>query len=305
MDEISKKKFIQEHKFERGMALIPGIENIIAVSSGKGGVGKSTVAVNLALALSKMGKRVGILDADIYGPSVPKMLKLDGAHPTSSDGMRLDPLESYGLQVMSMGLMVDETTSMSWRGPMVTMVLKQLLTETNWKDIDFLVVDMPPGTGDIPITMAKQMPLTGVVLVTTPQDIALIDVLKGMKMYENMGVPIYGVVENMSVHVCTDCGKVEHIFGQGASKRLKEEHGVELLSSLPLHISICEQTDKGNPTMVAEPDGVHAQMYTLIAEQVVDKTPEKVLSPFYQDMLDRMCAGVEDQGCQDMSSDVS
>lgn len=257
-------------KHVRGILCLDGVQRIIAVSSGKGGVGKSTVAVNLALGLKTLGKRVGILDADIHGPSIPKMLGLEGIYPSSTDGVRLNPLEAHGLQVMSMGSMVKDDTSMSWRGPMTTMVLKQLLRETNWSDIEYLIVDMPPGTGDIPITMAKQMPVNGVVLVTTPQDVALIDVLKGMRMYTDLGVPIYGAVENMCVHICKGCGREERIFGTGAANRLHEQFGIETIGSIPLDINICQETDIGRPPVLSDPTSHNAQAYIRVAERVLD-----------------------------------
>jgi len=254
----------------RGILCLDGIKKIIAVSSGKGGVGKSTVAVNLALGLRYLGKKVGILDADIYGPSVPKMLGIEGIVPGSSDGIRLNPLVMHGMQIMSIGSLVAEDTSMSWRGPMTTMVLKQLLNETNWSDLEYLVVDMPPGTGDIPITMAKQMPLNGVVLVTTPQDVALIDVLKGMRMYTNLGIPIYGAVENMSIHICKECGREERIFGSGAADRLRDEYGVRTLGSIPLDIAICQETDIGKPPMLGDLNSPNSVAYLKIAMSVID-----------------------------------
>ena len=255
-----------EYRHVRGIPCLDGIQKVIAVSSGKGGVGKSTVAVNLALGLCKMGHRVGILDADIYGPSIPKMLGIDNVRPGSSDGIKLDPLEVHGLQVMSIGSLVSENTSMSWRGPMTTMVLKQLVRETRWRDLEYLIIDMPPGTGDISITIAKQIPVDGVVLVTTPQDIALIDVLKGMNMYTALNVPIYGVVENMSIHICKDCGREERIFGMGATDRLKNEYGIETLGAVPLDLEICRDTDIGKPSVLGDPDGPNAQKYLQIVE---------------------------------------
>src|SRR5207249_1906171 len=241
------------HAVQRGVKLIPGIKNIIAVASGKGGVGKSTTAVNLALALAAEGAQVGVLDADIYGPSQPTMLGIAG-RPESRDGKTLEPLEAYGLQAMSIGCLIDVDTPMVWRGPMVTQALQQLLTQTNWRDLDYLIIDMPPGTGDIQLTLSQKVPVTGAVIVTTPQDIALLDARKGLKMFEKVGIPILGIVENMSTHICSNCGHEEHIFGQGGAERMCKEYGVELLGSLPLDIAIREQADSGKPTVVADPE---------------------------------------------------
>src|SRR6186713_530750 len=230
---------IVSHAVQRGVKLVPGVKNIIAVASGKGGVGKSTTAVNLALALAAEGANVGVLDADIYGPSQPMMLGLAG-RPESRDGKTLEPLEAYGLQAMSIGFLIDQDTPMVWRGPMVTQALEQLLKDTNWRDLDYLIVDMPPGTGDIQLTLAQKVPVTGAVIVTTPQDIALIDARKGLKMFEKVGIPILGIVENMAIHVCTNCGHAEHIFGSGGGERMGRDYDVELLGSLPLDIRIRE-----------------------------------------------------------------
>lgn len=259
----------------RGIICLDEVERVIAVSSGKGGVGKSTVAVNLALSMVKLGVKVGILDADIYGPSVPKMLGLDNIKATSNNGIHLEPINAHGMQIMSIGNLVKEDTSMSWRGPMTTMVLKQLIRETKWKDLEYLIVDMPPGTGDIPITMAKQMPLNGVVLVTTPQDVALIDVLKGMNTYKNLNVPIYGVVENMSIHICKDCGRIERIFGSGAIDRLKNEYNVDTLGSIPLDQDICINTDIGKPPLLSDPDGVYSRVYIDIADKILKRIQDE------------------------------
>lgn len=265
---------IVAHAVQRGLKTLPNVKNIVAVASGKGGVGKSTVAVNLALALAAEGARVGMLDADIYGPSQPTMLGIAGK-PESLDGRLLEPLENYGVQAMSIGFMIDVDQPMVWRGPMVTQALQQLLAQTNWKDLDYLIVDMPPGTGDIQLTLAQQVPVTGAVIVTTPQDIALIDARKGLKMFEKVSVPILGIVENMAVHVCSKCGHAEHIFGEGGARRMAEQYGVEVLGALPLDIRIREQTDAGRPTVVAEPDGEIARTYKAIARRVAVKIAEK------------------------------
>ena len=265
---------IISHAVQRGVKLVPGIKNIIAVASGKGGVGKSTTAVNLALGLAAEGASVGILDADIYGPSQPIMLGIRG-RPESRDGKSLEPMEGHGIQAMSIGFMIDQDTPMVWRGPMVTQALEQLLNETKWRDIDYLVVDLPPGTGDIQLTLAQRVPVTGAVIVTTPQDIALIDARKGLKMFEKVGIPILGVVENMSLHICSKCGHEERIFGSGGGERLGKDYDVELLGSLPLDIAIREQADSGKPTMVADPDGRIAGIYRQIARRVAVKIADK------------------------------
>jgi ATP-binding protein involved in chromosome partitioning len=265
---------ITSHAVQRGVKLIPGVKNIVAVASGKGGVGKSTTAVNLALALSAEGARVGILDADIYGPSQPMMLGISG-RPQSNDGKTLEPLEAYGVQAMSIGFMIDMDTPMVWRGPMVTQALQQLLKDTNWREVDYLVVDMPPGTGDIQLTLSQNVPVTGAVIVTTPQDIALIDARKGLKMFEKVGVPILGIVENMSIHVCSNCGHAEHIFGSGGAERMCRDYGVPFLGALPLDIHIREQADSGRPTVVADPDGPVAQVYKAIARKVAIAVGQK------------------------------
>jgi ATP-binding protein involved in chromosome partitioning len=265
---------IISHAVQRGVKLVPGIKNIVAVASGKGGVGKSTTAVNLALALAAEGARVGVLDADIYGPSQPIMLGVRG-RPESRDGKSLEPMEGHGIQAMSIGFLIDPDTPMVWRGPMVTQALEQLLNETKWRDIDYLVVDLPPGTGDIQLTLAQRVPVTGAVIVTTPQDIALIDARKGLKMFEKVGVPILGIVENMSTHVCSKCGHEEHIFGAGGGERMGKDYNVELLGSLPLDVSIREQADSGKPTLVSDPDGRLSQIYKQIARRVAVKIAEK------------------------------
>src|SRR5512147_1266644 len=245
---------IVAHTVQRGLKVMPNVKNIIAVASGKGGVGKSTVAANLALALAAEGARVGVLDADIYGPSQPTMLGISG-RPESADGQTIEPMENHGLQMSSIGLMIDADQPMVWRGPMVTQALQQLLGQTNWQEVDYLVVDMPPGTGDIQLTLAQQVPVTGALIVTTPQDIALIDARKGLKMFEKVGIPILGVVENMALHTCPKCGFESHIFGEGGAARMCQDYDVEFLGSLPLDIRIREETDSGNPTVVSDPDG--------------------------------------------------
>jgi ATP-binding protein involved in chromosome partitioning len=258
---------IVSHSVQRGVKLVAGIKNIIAVASGKGGVGKSTTAVNLALALAAEGATVGMLDADIYGPSQPTMLGITG-RPTSKDGKTMEPMIGHGLQAMSVGFLIDMDTPMVWRGPMVTQALEQLLTETRWSDLDYLVVDLPPGTGDIQLTLAQKVPVTGAVIVTTPQDIALLDARKGLKMFEKVGIPILGIVENMAVHICSNCGHAEHIFGEGGGARMCREYKVEFLGALPLDIAIREQADSGKPTVVSDPDGAVAQAYKQIARKV-------------------------------------
>jgi ATP-binding protein involved in chromosome partitioning len=262
------------HAAQRGVALMPTVKNIIAVASGKGGVGKSTTAANLALALAAEGASVGILDADIYGPSQPMMMGLDGK-PDSEDGKTMEPMLGHGVQVMSIGFLVEPDQAMIWRGPMATQALEQLLRQTNWKDLDYLIVDMPPGTGDIQLTLSQRVPLTGAVIVTTPQDIALLDAKKGVAMFEKVGVPILGVVENMSVHVCEKCGHTEHIFGEDGGKRYSAEKGIDYLGALPLNLSIRVNADSGRPTMVTDPDGEIAGIYKAVARQVAIKIAAK------------------------------
>ncbi len=264
---------IASHTVQRGVKLIPGVKNIIAVASGKGGVGKSTTAVNLALALSAEGAKVGVLDADIYGPSQPMMLGITG-NPQTEDGKTLAPMKGHGIEAMSIGFLIDVDTPMVWRGPMVTQALEQLLRDTRWSDLDYLVVDLPPGTGDTQLTLAQKVPVTGAVIVTTPQDIALIDARKGLKMFEKVGIPILGIVENMSIHVCSKCGHAEHIFGQGGAERMCKDYNVEFLGGLPLDIRIREQADAGKPTVVADPDGTVAEIYKTIARRVAVKIGE-------------------------------
>ena len=262
------------HAVQRGVQLLPNVKNIVAVASGKGGVGKSTTAVNLALALAAEGAKVGILDADIYGPSLPMMMGIEG-RPESGDGKTMEPMENYGLQVMSIGFLIEADNPMIWRGPMATQALEQLLRQTHWGELDYLIVDMPPGTGDIQLTLSQKVPLTGAVIVTTPQDIALLDARKGIKMFEKVGVPILGIVENMAVHVCTNCGHVEHIFGEEGGKRLAAEYEMDYLGALPLTLSIRVQTDSGRPTVVSDPDGEIASLYKGVARQVAVKIAQR------------------------------
>ena len=262
------------HAVQRGVKLVEGVKNIIAVASGKGGVGKSTTAVNLALALAAEGARVGVLDADIYGPSQPTMLGISG-QPNSADGNRLEPMSNHGIQAMSIGFLIDgEDTPMVWRGPMVTQALDQLLHQTKWDNLDYLVVDLPPGTGDIQLTLAQKVPVTGAVIVTTPQDIALLDARKGLKMFEKVGIKIVGIVENMSTHICTQCGHEEHIFGAGGGEKMCADYGSEFLGGLPLDIRIREQADSGTPTVVADPEGNIARVYKQIARRIAVKVAD-------------------------------
>jgi ATP-binding protein involved in chromosome partitioning len=276
VSEVSVKvsSNILSHTVQRGLKVMPNVKNIIAVASGKGGVGKSTTAVNLALALAAEGASVGILDADIYGPSQPMMLGING-RPQSTDGKTMEPLENHGVQATSIGFLIDPDEPMVWRGPMVTQALQQLLEQTNWKSLDYLVVDMPPGTGDIQLTLSQKVPVTGAVIVTTPQDIALLDARKGLKMFEKVGIPILGIVENMSTHICSNCGHNEAIFGEGGGEKMCADFGVDFLGKLPLTMSIREQTDSGCPTVVADPDGAVAAVYRQIARKVAIKVAEK------------------------------
>lgn len=265
---------VAAHAVQRGVQLLPGVKNIVAVASGKGGVGKSTTAANLALALAAEGARVGVLDADIYGPSQPMMLGID-RRPDSLDGKSMEPLENHGVQVMSIGFLVSQDEAMVWRGPMATQALDQLLRQTHWRDLDYLIVDMPPGTGDIQLSLSQRVPITGAVIVTTPQDIALLDAKKGIKMFEKVGVPILGIVENMAVHVCTNCGHAEHIFGEGGGKRMAADYQMDYLGALPLDMQIRLQADSGTPTVVANPDGEVAQIYKQVARSVAVKIAQQ------------------------------
>jgi ATP-binding protein involved in chromosome partitioning len=270
--EVSQQ--IAAHTVQRGVKLLPNVKNIIAVASGKGGVGKSTTAVNLALALAGDGASVGILDADIYGPSLPMMLGIEG-RPESQDGQSMNPMRGHGMQANSIGFLIEQDNPMVWRGPMATSALEQLLRQTNWEDLDYLIVDMPPGTGDIQLTLSQRVPVTGAVIVTTPQDIALLDAKKGLKMFEKVGIPILGIVENMGMHICSNCGHEEHIFGAGGGAKMAQEYGVEVLGSLPLDIAIREQADSGRPTVAADPEGRIAGIYREIARKVAIHIAER------------------------------
>jgi ATP-binding protein involved in chromosome partitioning len=269
--EVDVAWAVASQAVQRNLRPIQGIKNIVAVASGKGGVGKSTTAVNLALALAREGARVGLLDADIYGPSQPRMVGLSGERPTSPDQRTIDPPVGYGVKVMSIGFMIDEEQPMVWRGPMVTQALVQLLETTRWGELDYLIVDMPPGTGDTQLTLSQRVPVSGAVIVTTPQDIALLDARKGLKMFQKVEVPVLGIVENMSTHVCSNCGHEEHIFGAGGGRRMAEQYGVDLLAELPLDIRIREQTDSGKPTVVAEPDSALGRAYIEMARHVAGR----------------------------------
>src|SRR3984957_29361 len=265
--ELKLRSQITAHAVQRTLKPLSNVKNIVAVASGKGGVGKSTTAANLALAWAAQGAKVGLLDADIYGPSQPLMMGLAGAKPVSADGKHLTPLRAHGVEVMSIGFMIDAEQPMAWRGPMVTSALTQLLGETDWGELDYLVVDMPPGTGDIQLTLAQRVPVSGAVIVTTPQDIALLDARKGLKMFEKVEVRVLGVVENMSMHVCSQCGHVEHVFGSGGGARMAAQYGVQLLGELPLDIRIREDADGGSPTVIAEPGSARAQAYFRMARR--------------------------------------
>lgn len=261
---------IVAHKVQQGVNLMPNVKNIIAVASGKGGVGKSTTSVNLALALAAEGATVGLLDADIYGPSQPQMLGISG-RPESTDGKSMEPMLAHGIQAMSIGFLVDIDTPMVWRGPMVTGALEQLLRDTKWNDLDYLVIDLPPGTGDIQLTLAQKIPVTGAIIVTTPQDIALLDARRGLKMFEKVNIPILGIVENMSTHICSNCGHEEHIFGAGGGAKMCADYNVDLLGSLPLDMSIREHADSGRPSVIAQPDSAIANIYKEIARKAAIK----------------------------------
>jgi ATP-binding protein involved in chromosome partitioning len=261
---------IVAHKAQQGVSLLPNVKNIIAVASGKGGVGKSTTSVNLALALAAEGASVGLLDADIYGPSQPQMLGISG-RPESTDGKSMEPMEAHGIQAMSIGFLIDTDTPMVWRGPMVTGALEQLLRDTKWHDLDYLVIDLPPGTGDIQLTLAQKIPVTGAIIVTTPQDIALLDARKGLKMFEKVSIPILGIVENMSTHICSNCGHEEHIFGTGGGELMAKDYNIDLLGALPLDIDIRVQADSGKPTVIANPDSKVANIYKEIARKAAIK----------------------------------
>ena len=261
---------IISHAVQQALKPQPNIKNIIAVASGKGGVGKSTTAVNLALALAAEGAKVGILDADIYGPSIPTMLGLSG-FPESVDNKTMTPKMAYGVQTMSIGYLIDADQPMIWRGPMATNTLQQLLRDTNWVDVDYLIIDLPPGTGDIQLTLAQQIPVSGAIIVTTPQDIALIDAQRGLGMFAKVNVPVLGIVENMSMHICSKCGHAEAIFGEGGGAAMSEKNKVDFLGSLPLDINIRKNADSGKPTVVAEPDGRAAQIYKEIARKTAAK----------------------------------
>ncbi|HEY0748562.1 MAG TPA: iron-sulfur cluster carrier protein ApbC [Steroidobacteraceae bacterium] len=265
--ELKLRAHITAHAVQRTLKPLANVKNVVAVASGKGGVGKSTTAVNLALAWAAQGAKVGLLDADIYGPSQPLMMGLTGSRPVSPDGKHMTPLRAHGVEVMSIGFMIDQEQPMAWRGPMVTQALTQMLSDTTWGDLDYLVVDMPPGTGDIQLTLAQRVPVSGAVIVTTPQDIALLDARKGLKMFEKVEVRVLGVVENMSLHICSQCGHLEHIFGSGGGGRMAAQYGVQLLGELPLDIRIREDADGGAPTVVAEPDSERARAYFLMARR--------------------------------------
>lgn len=274
--EVGVGHHVEAHTVQRGLTPLPGVRNVIAVASGKGGVGKSTTAVNLALALAMEGAEVGLLDADIYGPSQPVMLGLQGQRPESTDNQSMEPMLAHGIQVMSIGCLIDAEQPMVWRGPMVTQALLQLLNETRWRSLDYLIIDLPPGTGDIQLTLSQKVPVTGAVIVTTPQDIALLDARKGFKMFEKVGVPILGIVENMSLHVCSQCGHAEAIFGEGGAERMAADYGAEVLGRLPLDMGIRLSTDAGCPTVVSDPDGQIAAIYRKIARRVAIKIGERL-----------------------------
>jgi ATP-binding protein involved in chromosome partitioning len=268
--EVQVRSEIASHTVQGGMNPLEGIKNVIAVASGKGGVGKSTTAVNLALALQVEGAKVGILDADIYGPSIPRMLGIEGK-PESVDGKSLEPMGGHGIQAMSIGFMIDEETPMIWRGPMVTQALEQLLRDTQWKNLDYLIIDLPPGTGDVQLTLAQKVPVSGSVIVTTPQDIALLDARKGLKMFEKVEVPVLGIVENMSIHICSECGHAEHIFGQGGGEKMCDQYNVDFLGALPLDINIRVNADGGHPSVAQDSDSQASMIYREIARRTAAK----------------------------------
>jgi ATP-binding protein involved in chromosome partitioning len=273
--EVTASSQITAHAVQRGVPLLAGVKNIIAIASGKGGVGKSTTTVNLALALAAEGARVGILDADIYGPSLPLLMGAQGMRPDSPEGKSLVPVTRLGVQTMSMGYLVEEDQAMVWRGPMVTQALMQLLNDTRWDALDYLLIDMPPGTGDVQLTLSQKIPVTGAVIVTTPQDIALLDAKKGLKMFEKVGVPVLGLVENMSTHICSQCGHAEAIFGEGGAAKMAAQYGLAVLGQLPLDLAIRQDADQGLPTVAATPDGEVAAIYKAIARRVAVRVAEK------------------------------
>ena len=267
--EVQVDCVIKAHKAQEQVPALANVKNIIAVASGKGGVGKSTTAANLALALAREGARVGILDADIYGPSQGIMFGIpDGTRPKVRDQKFFVPLEAHGVEVMSMAFLTDENTPVVWRGPMVSGALIQLITQTAWDNLDYLIVDMPPGTGDIQLTLAQKVPVAGAVIVTTPQDLALLDARKGVEMFRKVNIPVLGVVENMAVHICSNCGHAEHLFGEGGGEKLAAQYGVDLLASLPLSMAIRLQSDGGKPTAVADPESQIAMIYQQMARRV-------------------------------------
>ncbi|MFA7495577.1 MAG: iron-sulfur cluster carrier protein ApbC [Acidithiobacillus sp.] len=274
--EVAVQHRIAVHQAQRGVKLLEGIKNIIAVASGKGGVGKSTTSVNLALALAKEGAKVGMLDADIYGPSQPRMLGISGK-PTSKDGKKMEPMEGHGIKAMSIGFLIDEETPMVWRGPMVMQALEQLLSDTRWGELDYLVIDLPPGTGDTQLTLAQKVPVSGAVIVTTPQDIALLDARKGLKMFEKVGVPILGIIENMSFYICPKCGNEDDIFGHGGGATMAEQDGVEFLGAIPLDRSIRSEADAGAPTVVAHPESRLAKIYVELARHVAGRVANQAV----------------------------
>ena len=272
--EVDLQKNVVAHATQKGIKPLPQVKNIIAVASGKGGVGKSTVAVNLALALQAEGASVGVLDADIYGPSQPRMLGCQGK-PETTDGKTVEPKISYGIQSMSIGYLIDEETPMIWRGPMVTSALEQLLNDTNWRDLDYLVIDLPPGTGDIQLTLCQKIPVSGAIIVTTPQDIALLDARKALKMFEKVEVSVLGIVENMSIHICSECGHEEHVFGEGGGERMAAQYDTEMLGALPLAMDIREGVDNGKPTVALQPESRTTEIFRNMARRAAAKLAER------------------------------